>query len=81
MSVRIVLNRKGIGELLKSAEVEADLKRRADAVANAAGEGMEATSEVGSRRARASVRTATREAAMAEAEDRDLTRAIDAARN
>lgn len=80
-AVRIVLNRKGVGELLKSPEVEADLKRRGEAMANAAGEGFEADSEVGSRRARASVRTATREAAMAEAEDRTLTRSIDAARN
>lgn len=78
---RIVrLNRKGVRALLRSAEVLADLERRANAIAATAGDGMEVDSAVGAARARASVRTATREAMQAEAQSRALTRAIDAGR-
>lgn len=51
---RIVLNRRGMRELLRSPEVQADLERRAKAIADAAGTG-EATSHRGRNRARASV--------------------------
>ena len=79
-SVRIVLNRKGMRQLLRSPEVLADLKRRAEAIAAAAGSGMEVSAMVGRNRARASVITATSEARNAEATSRALTRAIDAGR-
>ncbi|HEX5541113.1 MAG TPA: hypothetical protein VFX60_06055 [Micromonospora sp.] len=78
--VRIKLNRKGVVALLKSAEVKADLERRAKAIAAAAGSGMEASAMVGKGRARASVITATGDARRAEATGRKLTRAIDAGR-
>lgn len=77
---KIVLNRKGVRELLRSNEVLGDLERRALAIAAAAGPGFEADSDVGRNRARASVLTETREAMEAEAKDRALTRAIDAGR-
>jgi len=77
---KIVINRAGIVELLKSEGVAADLNRRAGAVAAAAGEGHETDSAVGTRRARASVRTVTGKAVRAEAKDRNLTRAFDAGR-
>lgn len=77
---RVKLNRKGVRELLQSSEVQADLERRANAIAAAAGEGMEVDSGVGRTRARASVRTATREAVLAETQNRALTRALDAGR-
>jgi len=80
MPPRVRLNRKGVRELLRSREVLSDLERRANAIAAAAGEGMEVDSEVGRNRARASVRTATREAVLAEAQQRALTRALDAGR-
>jgi hypothetical protein len=79
--VRIVLNHKGMRQLLRSPEVLADLKRRAEAIAARAGDGMEASSMVGKNRARASVITATHSARRAEATLRALTRAIDAGRN
>lgn len=80
MPPKVRINRKGVRELLRSREVLSDLERRANAIAAAAGEGMEVDSEIGRNRARASVRTATREAVLAEAQQRALTRALDAGR-
>lgn len=80
-NVRIVVNRKTVAELLKSPAVKADLERRAQAIATAAGDGMEVDSEVGPNRARASVRTATYAARRAEAKDRALTKALGAGRH
>lgn len=79
-TVRIVLNRAGVEELLRSPEVRADLERRARAIAAAAGEGMEVDSAIGRTRARAMVWTDTPRARLAEATNRTLTRAIDAGR-
>jgi hypothetical protein len=79
-NVRVELNRRGVGEILKGAEVAADLRRRAAAVAATAGPGHEVEVSVSSTRARASVRTVTVDAMLAEALDRNLTRAFDAAR-
>lgn len=78
--VKVKMISKGSAELLKSSEVQADLKRRADAVAQRAGAGFEAEVKVGRTRALASVTAATAEAAAAEATDRALTKALDAAR-
>lgn len=79
MTQIIKLNRSGVKELLKSGAVLADLEARAARVAAAAGDGFEVDSEVGANRARASVRTVTREAIEAEAQERALTRAVDSA--
>ena len=80
MAVRVVLNRKAVRDLLRSAEVKADLERRARSIAAAAGPGNEMESETGSNRARAAVVTETAEAMHAEATNRSLTRALDAGR-
>jgi hypothetical protein len=80
MPVKIVLNRKGIRELLRSPEVLRDLERRAHNVAAAAGIGYAVDSEVGPNRARASVRTDTIDAMIDEATERRLTKALDAGR-
>jgi len=77
---RIELNSQGVRDLLRSQEVKADLEHRAAAIAARAGEGMEHDSRVGRARAHASVWTETPEAMRAEAQDRALTRAIDAGR-
>lgn len=82
---RLVLNRRGVSQLLKSPGFEADMLRRAKAIAVAASAGgdageFEASSKIGSRRARASVITADDHARAGEAKDRRLTRAIDAGR-
>lgn len=78
--IRIEINSAGIQALLKSGEVQDFLLSKAQRIAAAAGDGMEASSRVGKTRARASVITATKEARKAEATDRALTAAIDAGR-
>lgn len=80
---RIELNSAGVREILRSGAVLADLTRRANAIANAAGgsaAGFEVDARVGANRARASVRTATFEARYAEATNRTLTKALGAGR-
>lgn len=79
--VRIVLNRRGVRELLRSPEIQGDLARRAHNIANAAGLGHEVDTQVGPNRARAAVFTDSIDAMLAEATTRDLTRAIDAGRH
>ena len=74
------LNRSGIRELLRSDEVADDLRRRAEAIARAAGDGHEVDVEVGPNRARAAVITDTLEAKAREARKRSLTSAIEAGR-
>lgn len=77
---RVDVSDAGIQALLKSSEVQALLKEKADRIAAAAGPGMEASSWVGRTRARASVITASGKARRAEATDRALTKALDAGR-
>jgi hypothetical protein len=78
--IKIKLNSAGVRALLRSGAVRGDLERRAHAIAQAAGDGMEASSYTGPNRARATVRTATFKARQREATERALTRAIDAGR-
>jgi hypothetical protein len=80
MTTRIVLNRAGVKALLRSAEVQADLRRRGQAIASAAGAGHRVESQVGPNRARVAVITETPEAMVAEATERKLSRAVDAGR-
>jgi hypothetical protein len=70
----------GIAELLKLPGLGDDLASRAQAIADVAGPGHEVRAMTG-RRARASVVTVTYEAMLAEARNRNLTRAIDAGRD
>lgn len=79
-SVRIKLNSQGAREILSSGSVSDDLTSRAQSIAAAAGPGMEVTTTRNRDRAVVFVKTATTEARRAEAEDRALTRAIDAGR-
>jgi hypothetical protein len=79
-NTRIDVNNPGIRQILKDPAVRADLVRRAQAVAAAAGEGHAVDSQIGPRRARASVRTVTAKAAHKNAVDHNLLRAFDAAR-
>jgi hypothetical protein len=76
----VILNTAAIGSILKSAAVQYELLRRAQQIAQAAGEGFEASVNVGSTRARASVITVTEAAREAEARTGALTRALDAGR-
>jgi hypothetical protein len=82
-NVRVKLNSAGIREVLQSDETRADILRRAEAIKAAAGGGddYEAGAEVVGNRVMGWVVTATDEAKRAEAEDRTLTRALDAGRD
>lgn len=73
--------RKFVRDLLKDPRVKAELERRARNVAAAAGPGHMVDSQVQKNRARAAVITVTREARRAEATERNLTRAFNAARH
>lgn len=77
---RIELDKAGIGRLLKSDAVRADVQKRAERIATAAGDGVKATSWVGFDRAHGRAFTNSAEADRAEAMDRVLTRAIEAGR-
>ncbi|MEV8134296.1 hypothetical protein [Microbacterium aurantiacum] len=81
-TVRIEMNSAGFDAILKSPEVQADLRRRAERIAAAAGgePDFEVDVRVGASRARASVVTATTEGRLAEAKNRALTSALDAGR-
>lgn len=78
--VKIKLNRKGIRALMRGPEAVADLRRRSDNIAEAAGEGFESEAKPLRTRAHATVWAGTPEAKEAEADTRALTKAIDAGR-
>lgn len=77
---KVKMNSRVAGELLRSAEVAGDLSARARRIATTAGAGFEAHVEVGRTRTIARVTAETDEARAAEANDRALTRALDAGR-
>ena len=76
----IELNRAAVGRLLKSPEIQRELLKRAERMADQAGPGFVADVQVGRTRARAMVKSTDYESMKAEATDRSLTRAIDAGR-
>lgn len=81
-SFRIELNIDAFNAVRNSPEVMAELRRRAELIANQAGgtKDYEVTVKNQKTRARAYVTTVTNKARVAEARDRTLTRAIDAGR-
>lgn len=76
---RIVVNRDAVEQLLKVDAVPF-LEEAGAAIAAAAGDGVEVETFIGRNRARVTVRTATYKAMLDEAQNRTLTRAIDAGR-
>lgn len=78
---RVELNRRAVQDLLKSEGVQADLRRRAERIAQQAGPGHAVEVQVGRNRARAMVWTDTMRARYYEATQRTLTRAVDAGRD
>lgn len=83
-SIRVEMNRAGVIQALTSPGVRADLLRRGNASARAAqgetGGTFMVSARTGRTRVRVSVITANDKARRAEAIDRSLTRALDAAR-
>lgn len=79
--IRLKLSSAGFRTVLTSPRVLADLQARAERVRQAAGVDHHVVdSAVGKNRARAAVITSTDHGKRQEAEDRNLTRAFDAAR-
>lgn len=79
-NVKVRLNRSGVRDLLRSADVRADLERRAARIKAASGSGYETDSEIGKNRARASVRTADMRSIRDNAKHNTLIRAMDSGR-
>lgn len=81
-TVRIVMNSAGAKELLQSDEVMGLLTEKAELIQSAAGGApdFEVLTVVGAARARATVITASSDGRQAEAENRTLSNALDAAR-
>ena len=77
---RIKLNLKGFEQLRRSPGVKADLRRRADAIAEACGDGFVAASGEGRTRSRAAVIAAHTRARHVNARDNTLIRNLDAGR-
>lgn len=78
--IRVELDKKGIRQLLKSQEMQALVNERAKRIAASAGPGHAVEPDNTGDRARASVVTRSYAAKKAEAKNRTLTRAIQAAR-
>lgn len=80
--VTVKMNDSGVRAILTGPGVQADLLRRANAIKTAAGGDPDFTAgvEISGLRARAHVLTATPRGKRAEAEERALTRAVDAGR-
>lgn len=79
--MKIKHNSRAYRELLRSQVMLDDLKARADRIAAAAGPGFEATAQLGTNRARASVRTTDIPAIRRNSRDNTLIRALDAGRD
>jgi hypothetical protein len=77
---KLVFKTAGFRQILRSGAARADVTRRANAMAAAAGEGFGVEVSTGANRVRATVATESWEAAKAEATDKVLTRAIGAGR-
>jgi hypothetical protein len=79
--MKVELNHAAIRRLLRSSEVQEDLKKRAERVAAEAGPGYEVLGpHVGRNRAVVTVAPATEEARLAEARDHKLLSALREAR-
>lgn len=79
-SVRIVIDKKGVGEYLKSQTVADAIQQVMDPIVAAAGPGHASRVYLGKDRVRGQIWTGTYAAKKAEADDRNLTRSIDAGR-
>lgn len=75
-SYRIELNREGVRELLRSAEMAAVCKCHADRIAARAGSGYEVTTYTGKNRVNASVHAATEEAYRDNLKNNTLLKAV-----
>lgn len=77
---RFVPNRRAARQVLRSPEVQADIKARVDRIAEAAGEGFFSHTAVQRTRTRGSVVAAWNQARAAQERSNALTAAVDAGR-
>ncbi|MDN5725161.1 MAG: hypothetical protein L0G99_04405 [Propionibacteriales bacterium] len=78
--MKIVTNRKALGQILNSPGLIRDLQRRTEAIKAAAGEGFDGNVVRGKRRPRGGVVTATAKAMRRNAKENTLVKAMDAGR-
>ena len=76
---KFVLNRAGVAELMKSAEMQSILKSKATAIRNQCGDGYEQDIYVGKNRANAMVSAETIKAKRSNAKHNVLLKAVNAA--
>ena len=81
MAAKVKLSNKAFRELRTSPAVRAEIMRRAEAVAAAAGDGFQAVESAPRNRARAAVVPVTVEAARKNARENTLLHALDAGRS
>lgn len=74
---KVTLHSREIDKLLKSPDVQKELKRRTEAAARAAGEGFDSSVTVGNTRALGKVYAATADANRRNSRDHTLMRAMD----
>jgi hypothetical protein len=79
-NVRLVIHGHRFPEIMKSGGAQSVVRSKAQSIASAAGEGHKVVSEVGARRARAAVITATWRARYEQGRNKRLTRAVGAGR-
>ncbi len=75
-NIKFKLNYAGVGELLKSGEMQAVVNGLADSAANSLGDGFEAEHRIGAKRCYANVRAVTREAKKKNSETNCLLKAV-----
>lgn len=74
--VRIKLNRAGVGQLLKSAEMQSVLSEHATAIRQRAGDGYEQDVHIGKTRANAMVKATTNKAMRDNMKNNTLLKAV-----
>ncbi|MBS4750971.1 hypothetical protein KG091_07755 [Carnobacteriaceae bacterium zg-ZUI78] len=75
-SVKFVLNRKGVAELMKSSEMQTILKEKATAIRARCGDGYEQDVFVGKNRANAMVSAKTRKARKDNSKNNTILKAV-----
>lgn len=75
-NVKVVLNKSGVSELLKSQEMLGVCKKHADSALSSLGPGYEVTSMIGEIRANAEVAAVTRKARKENMENNTILKAV-----
>lgn len=74
--VKVVLNREGVRQMLRSPEMEALLKERAQNIVSGLGDGYDSTTYIGKNRANASIRATSWETYQNELKNNTILKAL-----